>query len=153
MSLVEKVGFRIAQQRRLAGLSQARLAEMLEVEPETLSRLETGKSMPSLTTLEAIAEALEIELRELFRLRSTDTLEDAAIERLVWLVSPRPVTEIELVIDLASRIFAFQAQLAGAGIRHQGTQPAPNTPQRLGGRRSPGGARRRPRRPTGRPPA
>jgi transcriptional regulator with XRE-family HTH domain len=152
MSLVEKIGFRIAQQRRLAGLSQARLAEMLEVEPETLSRLETGKSMPSLTTLEAIAEALEIELRELFRLRSTATLEDAAIERLVWLVSRRHVTEIELLIDLASRIFAFQGQLAGTGGL-PGSQPAPRTDQRLDGRRSPAGARSRRRRLAGRPPA
>src|SRR5688572_25304008 len=99
MSLVgRKIGQRIAERRKLFGFSQARLAEALGVEPETISRLETGRSMPSLATLEAIAGALQIHVGDLFRLRASDSPEDAAIERLVWLVSRRTAKEIEFII-------------------------------------------------------
>src|SRR5438874_2227586 len=105
-----RIGQRIANQRKLIGVTQARLAEQIGVEPETISRLETGASMPSLARIAATAAALEIELRELFRLRTTDGPVEAAIDRLVWLVSRRTVQEIELVIDLAARVFAHKRQ-------------------------------------------
>jgi len=105
-SLERKLGRRIAQQRQLAGLTQAQLAEKIGIEPETLSRLETGVAMPSLARVEEVAEVLGIELRELFRLRPADRAEDEAIDRLVWLVSRRSVQEIELVTDVAARILA-----------------------------------------------
>src|SRR2546421_8909433 len=105
MTLVErKLGRRIAVERQLAGLSQADLAERLGLEPETLSRLETGNAMPSLARIETIAETLGIEVRELFRFRSTDRPMDEAIDRLVWMVSRRSVEEIKLVTDIAARI-------------------------------------------------
>ena len=114
----QKIGQRIASQRKLAGVTQARLAEQIGVEPETISRLETGASMPSLAKIAATADALDIELRELFRFRTTDAAVEAAIDRLVWLVSRRTVQEIELVIELAARVFAHKRQeaerLAGA---------------------------------------
>jgi transcriptional regulator with XRE-family HTH domain len=113
MAQIEKrVGRRIAEQRKLAGLTQARLAEQIGVEPETISRLETGASMPSLARLAAAAATLEIDLQDLFRLRASDNLVDVAIDRLVWLVSRRAVEEIDLVTDLAARVFAHKREEA-----------------------------------------
>lgn len=108
----KRVGRRIAEQRKLAGLTQARLAERIGVEPETISRLETGASMPSLAKLAAAAATLEIDLKDLFRLRASDSLVDAAIDRLVWLVSRRTVEEIDLVTDVAARVFAHKREEA-----------------------------------------
>jgi transcriptional regulator with XRE-family HTH domain len=106
----KKVGQRIAEHRKLAGLTQARLAEQIGVEPETISRLETGSTMPSLAKIAAAAGALGIDLWELFRFRASDSPADAAIDRLVWLVSRRTVEEIDLVTDLATRVFAHNRQ-------------------------------------------
>src|SRR5260370_23256139 len=101
----KKVGQRVAEQRKLAGLTQARLAEQIGVEPETISRLETGSSMPSLAKIAATAGALGIDLWELFRCRASDSPADAAIDRLVWLLSRRTGGEIDLVTHLATRVF------------------------------------------------
>ena len=99
------VGRRIAEQRRLAGFSQARLAERLNLSPETISRLETASAMPSIGRLASIADALEIELEQLFRTRKTGDPRDRAIERLVWLMSRRTAEDVEMLIDIAARIF------------------------------------------------
>src|SRR5215467_7370674 len=103
-ALNRKVGQRIAEQRRLAGLSQAQLAERVGFATETISRMETGAAMPSLARIDSIARALDVDLAELFRFRSRTAPEDVAIERLVWLMSRRTASEIGLVIDVAARI-------------------------------------------------
>jgi transcriptional regulator with XRE-family HTH domain len=99
-----KVGRRIADQRRLTGLSQARLAEKVGVAVETISRLETGAAVPSISRLASIADALKLELHELVRLRPRDRPEDRAMERLVWLMSRRTAREIDLMTSLAAAI-------------------------------------------------
>ncbi len=101
----KKVGRRIADQRRLAGLSQAELAEELGVATETVSRLETGAAMPSFDRIVSVAAALEVELHDLFRLRPRDSPEDRAMERLIWLMSRRTATDIDLVTGIAANIF------------------------------------------------
>jgi transcriptional regulator with XRE-family HTH domain len=102
------VGRRIAEQRRLAGFSQARLAERLNVSTETISRLETASAMPSIERLASIADALDVELAQLFRQRKADDPRDRAIDRLIWQMSRRTVGDVELVIDLAARIFGHR---------------------------------------------
>lgn len=48
----------ISTRRKVLGLTQAQLAERLGVDTETLSRFERGKHLPSLLTLERLAELL-----------------------------------------------------------------------------------------------
>jgi ribosome-binding protein aMBF1 (putative translation factor) len=48
----------IIRERRSLGLSQARLAELAGLRPETLSRLESGKHSPTVRTVEKIDGAL-----------------------------------------------------------------------------------------------
>ncbi|HTR56140.1 MAG TPA: helix-turn-helix transcriptional regulator [Kofleriaceae bacterium] len=104
-SVEELVGRRIREKRKLAGFTQAQLAERVRVCNETVCRLETGKCLPSLYTIERIARALQIELRDLFRTPKTTSPEDLAIDRLVFTMRRRSVDEIECVIDVATRIF------------------------------------------------
>ena len=103
--IAKKIGERIAQQRRLAGLSQARLAEKVGVAPETISRLETGAAVPSVESLVSVAGELQIELHELFRFRPEDGPKERAIEKLLWVVSRRPAADVELVTALAATVF------------------------------------------------
>ncbi len=59
------LGQNIASKRRARGLTQQELAERVGIESVTLSRLETGTSLPSITRLSAIADALDAGMAEL----------------------------------------------------------------------------------------
>ncbi len=63
--LLREVGQRVAAARSARGFTQERLAEVIGIEPVTLSRWETGHRALSLSTLAAIADALEIGLGDL----------------------------------------------------------------------------------------
>jgi transcriptional regulator with XRE-family HTH domain len=100
------VGGRIAERRRMVGWSQARLAEKVNLSTETISRLETGTTMPSLTRLASIAGALDVELHELLRPGERDE-HGRALERLRLMMARRTVKEIDLISALAGPILDF----------------------------------------------
>lgn len=50
----------------MRGMTQEQLAELVEVEQKHVSRLELGKSYPTIDRLEKIAEALNVPLRDFF---------------------------------------------------------------------------------------
>jgi DNA-binding XRE family transcriptional regulator len=50
---------KIVRERRAAGLTQADLARRAGVRPETLNRIERGKAVPSIATVDKIARAIE----------------------------------------------------------------------------------------------
>ncbi|BCB96118.1 hypothetical protein JZK55_10400 [Dissulfurispira thermophila] len=62
----ELLGARIKELRKAKRLSQEQLSEKINIDPKHLSRIEVGKSYPSLDTLEKIAMALDVEIKELF---------------------------------------------------------------------------------------
>ncbi len=62
----ELLGARIKELRKAKKLSQEELAELVGIEPRHMSRIEVGKSYPSLDRLERIAKALDVELRDFF---------------------------------------------------------------------------------------
>lgn len=62
----ELLGSRIKELRKAKKLTQEELAELIGVEPQHMSRLEIGKSYPSLDRLEKMAIALDVQLRDFF---------------------------------------------------------------------------------------
>jgi len=52
-------GYQVARLRLLRGLTQDQLAEIVGTSPIAIARLENGSSVPSLSFLERIAEALD----------------------------------------------------------------------------------------------
>uniref|UniRef100_C6E135 Transcriptional regulator, XRE family n=1 Tax=Geobacter sp. (strain M21) TaxID=443144 RepID=C6E135_GEOSM len=62
----ELLGARIKELRKGRKLSQEELAELIGIEPRHMSRIEVGKSYPSLDRLERIAMALNVDLRDFF---------------------------------------------------------------------------------------
>jgi transcriptional regulator with XRE-family HTH domain len=105
-TLEERIGQRIAQQRRAYGLTQAQLAEKADVFPETISRIETGHRTASLGLLVRVADAIEVELHELFRLRGSDSPKDVAMDRLLWFASRLSAPEIEHLLEIGAAVFA-----------------------------------------------
>lgn len=65
-SLQINVGKNIQRLRELKGISQQDLAAKCNFEKSNMSRLEAGRVNPTLSTLEKVANGLEIKLIELF---------------------------------------------------------------------------------------
>lgn len=55
-----RLGRKIAEYRKSRGMTQAEVAEIVEVDNETISRFERGTAIPSLLRLFEIARALEV---------------------------------------------------------------------------------------------
>lgn len=62
----EMLGKRVRQLRKKNGLSQERFAELIGIDPNSVSRIECGVHYPSLDTIEKIALVLKLEMRDLF---------------------------------------------------------------------------------------
>ena len=64
------LGQRIKYFRKAKNLTQEQLAELVGMEPNSISIIESGRNFPTLNSLEKIANALDIELNLLFRYNS-----------------------------------------------------------------------------------
>jgi transcriptional regulator with XRE-family HTH domain len=66
-SIQIKVGKRIQQIRLEKNISQQDLAARCNFEKSNMSRLEAGRANATLSTLELVSKALEVEVVELFK--------------------------------------------------------------------------------------
>lgn len=57
-------------------MSQEKLAELLNIDPNSVSRIECGVHYPSLDTLEKISIILTVEMHEFFKFRESDNIKD-----------------------------------------------------------------------------
>lgn len=65
-TLRELFGKRLRQIRRNRNITQEKLAEAIGTSVEFISLMERGHNAPSFDTLEALAHALEISVKDLF---------------------------------------------------------------------------------------
>ena len=98
------LGRRIAWHREAIGLTQTQLAELVEVQQETISRIENGRRIPSLEMTQRIAHALELELHDLFKGGAPERPRDRAMDRIHLFATRLTPREIELVIDVGGII-------------------------------------------------
>lgn len=63
----ELLGARIKELRKGKGLTQQQLAELIDIDPKHLSKIEVGNSYPSLYNLEKITNVLNIKMQDLFK--------------------------------------------------------------------------------------
>jgi transcriptional regulator with XRE-family HTH domain len=66
------LAFNMKQHRKRLGLSQAKLAELVEVSDNHIALIEIGRRFPSITMLEMLAKALEIDVLELFSIKAIE---------------------------------------------------------------------------------
>ncbi|MFC4209555.1 helix-turn-helix domain-containing protein [Pedobacter lithocola] len=66
--LLKKIGQRIKELRREKGMPQIELAVELNYEKSNMSRLESGRVNPRITTLFKVAKALDVDLQELINI-------------------------------------------------------------------------------------
>lgn len=62
----ELLGKRFREIRKKLGYTQEKFAEIAGIEPQSISKIESGKNFPLLSNLEKIAQKLDIDLSEFF---------------------------------------------------------------------------------------
>lgn len=103
------VGKQVLKLRLERGLTQAQLAELLDVATETISRLERGVSIPSLKTLENISHVLNVTLKDIFTFeypQSKLTAEEKEIVKLITFLKHKKAEEIRFGYNVLRSIFA-----------------------------------------------
>ena len=76
MELKKELGKNVQKYRKLNRITQEKLAELISVEINSISSIETGKYFPSPDNLVKIASALNIEISELFCFKEEFSCED-----------------------------------------------------------------------------
>ena len=93
------LGARIKKLRNSAGLTQAQLAERVDISDEFLSRMERGAKAPSLHTAEKVARALGVSMKEVFDFEAVPAA-DSKTARLEGLVSYLAAVDEAIVQDV-----------------------------------------------------
>lgn len=79
MNIKEILCENIVKRRKKIGLSQAALAERLQITPEAMTRIEKGHISPKISRLESIARNLHCSVPALFRHYSEGQTDNASI--------------------------------------------------------------------------
>ena len=90
------LGERIKEIRKSRKMTQAELAEFINVDSKYISRIETSNGSPSLELLEKIACALKVEIKDLFdvsHIKTKDCL-DLEIKRMLPLLNNKDTATI-----------------------------------------------------------
>lgn len=90
------LGARIKELRRARGLSQEELAEQIGIEPQHMSRIETGGSAPTVERMEKLCAVLGIELRSLFDFGHLDS-RDAQLEGIEEMLKSLDENDLKVI--------------------------------------------------------
>ena len=106
MHITEKVGLRIRQLRKIAGLTQAKLAESADLSNNYIGAIERGQRSPTLDTLEKIAIALTVPVFEFFKFGNYNKKGKRykAAEELVKKVTNKGVEDIFFAAEILETI-------------------------------------------------
>ncbi len=95
MSIKLQLGLRIKELRKKAGLTQAKLAELVSVDAKHQSCIENGKNFPSADLIEKYAKAFGIESSELLIL-SHNKKRNTLIKEITELLKSATDEEVQL---------------------------------------------------------
>jgi transcriptional regulator with XRE-family HTH domain len=99
------VGRNIRAARKAKGLSQIVLAERSDLSADFIGKVERGMTSPSVESLKAIAEALNLPMSELFAGESRADPSQAALMELIELCKGRDEEDIRLLVGIARLLF------------------------------------------------
>jgi transcriptional regulator with XRE-family HTH domain len=69
LDYLQKIGVRIKTLRKKRGMTQQELAFLCNFEKSNMSRIEKGKTNPTILTLQKISKALKVPLEDLLKSR------------------------------------------------------------------------------------
>lgn len=106
--LVKQIGNAIAKRRRMAGLTQAEIAERLGISNDAISRMERGSIMPTVLRLIQFAEIFHCEASDL--LTESSTLLPDQSKRLAALLAKLDDRERETLLGIIESMVAWHLQ-------------------------------------------
>ena len=102
-NLKVKLGKRIKELRKAKGITQEMLAETINMDITSLSKIETGRNYPLSETLEKIAEALNVDIDKLFCFNEKLSKEDYldAINRNIMFIKEND-EKLKMLYEISS---------------------------------------------------
>jgi transcriptional regulator with XRE-family HTH domain len=98
------IGVRIKELRKHKELSQEKLADRMNISPKYLSNIERGKENPTLDTFMKIADALHIELSEIFNY-SPEASSRELKQMITDLIKNSDKKQLKLFAEIVKAIF------------------------------------------------
>ena len=98
MDFKKKFGEKIKRLRKYRGLTQEQLAEMIDIDPRNLSRIEVGSSFVKADTIEKLIKALNVTSEDLFTNEHIKTVDELLADIDSYLITVRDNPEkLELI--------------------------------------------------------
>lgn len=105
-ALIETIGRAIAKYRQAVGLTQAELAEILGISNDAVSRMERGKTIPTVVRLVELAEIFRCDVADLITDSSNRSLDQArSLERILQGLDAE---ERVLLLDLVDKLIQWK---------------------------------------------
>lgn len=106
-----KLGAFIAQLRKEANMTQAELAQKLNVTTQAISKWERGKGLPDINTLEPLADALDVSIIEIMKAQRA---ESAILQKEMDSATKDIFSFVKGLQKMHTRKNMFRALIAGA---------------------------------------
>ena len=116
---VKKIGGFLKMLRKEKGLTQERLAEILYVSGRTVSRWETGTSMPELGILMQMAEFYNVDLKEILDGKRKGEIMDKELQETLLKVADYNKLEKEKAVKAGNLAFGLTFLVCAAAIMIQ----------------------------------
>jgi len=98
----KKIGRKIAEYRKVSGLSQETLAAKSGVTTEYISRLERGVNSPSVKTLNSLSDPLSVSIKDFFLFAEEENDDwELSFDALVVLMKNKKGKTIQKLLKLA----------------------------------------------------
>lgn len=95
-SLKIKFGKRVKEIRKSKGITQEQLAELVSIEPPNISKIECGMHFPQPEKIEKIANALNVDIKDLFEFEHFKTKQEL-IHYIITSLNEFELKTVELV--------------------------------------------------------
>ncbi len=103
--LAASLGRNIATWRNALGVTQEQLANSLDIDPVTISRFERGATLPSLPTLQRVAQALGVTMAQL--LSEPLPAKFSKADKIAALLEPLSESEQDFAVEFVERYCGF----------------------------------------------
>ena len=97
------LGARLKEFRKHKGFTQEKFAELLEIDPKHLSRIECGKTQPSLNLIRNIAKILNVKVHEIFDENKTN-IKEKLIQDITLVLEKSNEEELKLFYKIILNI-------------------------------------------------
>lgn len=106
-NILKHVGKKIREVRKMQGLSQEQLAEMVGTKHTDIGKLERGERNVTLKTLEKVSSTLGIEVYQLFEYEISSKLpqKDLLMNKINIMISELPTSDLEKILEILNIIY------------------------------------------------